>query len=163
MGEDALVVAGRSLAQSLLAYRGRRDVAIVAISAASLSIAQGVADVLNVPFDIFLVRAVRVPGHHIAIAGAVARGAYVPNGKTMRDRSISLMAFVDAAKAEEDAIVELEASYRSGRGPVALTGVTVILVDDGASSADDLVTAITALRRHWINEVLVVAPVERKR
>jgi predicted phosphoribosyltransferase len=157
------VDAGRSLAQSLLPYKARRDVIVVATTPASLSIAQGTAEVLEVPFDIFLVRAITVPGYEGVVAGAVARGAYVPHAKAVRDASISLIAFVDAAKAQEQRIERLEASYRTGPRPLTLTSATIILVDDGNSSPEDLLTAITALRRHGINEVLVVAPVERQR
>lgn len=155
------VTAGRLLAQSLLAYRNRRDAIIVAITPSSLPIAQGVAAALNVSFDIFLVRKITVPGYADVIAGAVARGAYVPSAKTMRDAGISLMAFVDAAKAAERDIEATEETYRDGRKAASLTGTSVILVDDGASSPDELLTAITAIRRHGITGIIVIAPVTR--
>ena len=142
--------AGLRLARSLLGYKGRRDVVIVATTPASLPIAEGVADVLRLPWDIFLVRTVA--------GGAVARGAYVPNAKALSAAGMSLIAFVEAANAEEQHIAELEASYRGDRSPARLTGTSVILVDDGASSVEDLVSAMTAIRRHGVNDIIVVSP-----
>lgn len=158
MANDALFAAGRTLARSLLEYQGRRDAVILAITSPALLIAQGASDVLNVPFDIFLVRKVTVADHDGVIAGAVARGAYVPSAKVMRETGFSLIAFVDAAKTEEQDIAAVEESYRDGARPVTLTGKTVILVDDGTSSPEDLLTAMTAIRRHGITGILVVAP-----
>ncbi len=141
---------GRRLAQSLLVYKGRRDAVIVATTPASFRVAEGVADVLRLPFDIFLVRTIA--------GGAVARGAYVPNTKALEAAGISLIAFVGAAKAEEQSIAELEASYRNGRTVARLTGNSIIVVDDGTSSPQDLLAAIVALRRHGINDIVVVTP-----
>ena len=151
---------GHRLAQSLLPYRARRDVVILSIAPQSFAIAEGVAEVLAVPFDIFLVHEIGVPDRENVIAGAVARGAYVPYGKALTSAGISLSAFVDAANIEEERIATLEMHYRGSRAALGLTGTTVILVDDGASSERELLTAMTAIRRHGINGIIVVAPRE---
>lgn len=147
--------AGRSLAQSFLEYQGRRDAVIVATTPGSFPIAEGVADVLRVPFDIFLVRTIS--------GGAVARGAYVPNAKALATEGISLIAFVAAATIEEQQIIESEAAYRGTRTPARLTGANILLVDDGASTPLELLTAITALRRHGIGDIIVVTPLAPSR
>ncbi len=151
---------GNLLAQSLLDYRARRDIVVLAIAPASFSIAQDVGKILGVPFDIFLVHEIGVPGREDMVAGAVARGAYIPYAKALASARISLSAFVDAAKLEEDTIAMLEAGYRSGRAPPSLAGTTVILVDGGTSSEADLLTAMTAIRRHGVNGIIAVAPRE---
>jgi predicted phosphoribosyltransferase len=150
MPDTLMREAGRRLAQALLRYKGRRDAVIVATTRESLPIAQGVADVLRVPFDIFLVRTIT--------GGAVARGAWVPNTKALAAAGMSLIGFVEAARAEEQRIVELEASYRGASAAARLTSANILLVDDGASSPEDLLSAITALRRHGVGEIIVVTP-----
>ncbi|MEZ0368290.1 MAG: phosphoribosyltransferase family protein, partial [Candidatus Sericytochromatia bacterium] len=48
--------AGRQLAQHLSAYRGRKDVLILALPRGGVPVAYEVAKALNVPLDVFLVR-----------------------------------------------------------------------------------------------------------
>lgn len=149
---------GSSVAQEFLAYRARRDVVVLGITPKAFAIASNVADVLKVPSDIFLVR--DIAANDESVVGSVARGAYVPNAKGLAAAGISLSAFVETANREEAAIVTLETEYRHGRPPVPLTGTTIILVDDGTSGERELLTAMTAIRRHGINGIIVVTPLE---
>lgn len=150
--------AGRNLAQALLAYKGRRDVVVIGLTDRSLRIAEAVAGALNLTYDIFLVRKISVPGHEDVIAGAVARGAYLPSSKALGVAGISLVSFVNAAKLAEEEITQLEATYRDGRRASTLAGTTILLVDEGTSSVEDLLTAVTALRRHGIADIVIVSP-----
>src|SRR5687767_6565590 len=66
--------AGRQLAERLLAYAKRPDVLVLALPRGGVPVAYEVAEALDVPLDIFLVRKLGVPGHEEFAMGAIASG-----------------------------------------------------------------------------------------
>src|SRR3954465_10930375 len=66
--------AGRQLAAALLAYANRPDVVVLGLPRGGVPIAAEVARALTVPFDVFLVRKLGVPGHDELAMGAIAAG-----------------------------------------------------------------------------------------
>ena len=67
-------VAGRALADALDAYRGRRDVVVLALPRGGVPVGYEVARALEAPLDVFLVRKLGVPGHRELAMGAIASG-----------------------------------------------------------------------------------------
>jgi putative phosphoribosyl transferase len=57
------IEAGRLLAKKLNAYANRPDVVVLALPRGGVPVAYQVAESLNVPLDVFLVRKLGVPGH----------------------------------------------------------------------------------------------------
>lgn len=155
--------AGRRLAQSLLTFKRRPDVVILATSPAGALVADGVAEVLEVPVDIFLMRKVGIPGYEGITMGTVARGAYLPDENVLRDAAISPSSFFEAAKVEEENLNRMEAFYRGGRPPSTLTGATAIVVDEAATSLPDVLTSISALHRHGVGDIVVAMPLATAR
>lgn len=154
--------AGRRVAQALLDFKGRRDVVVVAISPAGALVADGLAEVLELPIDIFLTRRVGIPGYEDVSMGTVSRGAYLPDQKALGSAAISLSSFVEAATIEEENVNRIEADYRGGRQASTLTGSTVIVVDEGATDAKDILTSTSALRRHGVGDIVVAIPLATK-
>src|SRR5438067_4467728 len=66
--------AGRLLAERLLAYANRADVLVLALPRGGVPVAFEVAQALNAPLDVFLVRKLGVPGHEELAMGAIATG-----------------------------------------------------------------------------------------
>src|SRR3954462_3617646 len=66
--------AGRQLARALAAYTGRPDVVVLALPRGGVPVAYEVAQALDAPLDIFLVRKLGVPGHKELAFGALATG-----------------------------------------------------------------------------------------
>src|SRR5882672_10903384 len=66
--------AGRELASRLAHYRGRSDVVVLALPRGGVPVAFEVAEALDAPLDIFLVRKLGVPGNEELAMGAVASG-----------------------------------------------------------------------------------------
>ena len=65
---------GRRLAGELSAYRGQREVLVLALPRGGVPVGYEVARFLGVPFDVFLVRKLGVPGHKELAMGAIASG-----------------------------------------------------------------------------------------
>src|SRR6266542_3560264 len=68
------VDAGRQLASRLSAYANRHDVVVLALPRGGVPVAFEVANALNAPLDVFLVRKLGVPGHPELAMGAIASG-----------------------------------------------------------------------------------------
>ena len=68
------VHAGRELARLLAPYAHRPDVIVLGLPRGGMPVAAEVARALGVPFDVFLVRKLGVPGHEELAFGAIAQG-----------------------------------------------------------------------------------------
>src|SRR5258708_32631533 len=66
--------AGKALAVNLRAYRGRRDVVVLALPRGGVPVAFEIAEALDAPLDIFVVRKLGMPGHPEFAMGAIASG-----------------------------------------------------------------------------------------
>src|SRR5438093_13655454 len=66
--------AGRQLAAKLGAHRGRQDVVVLALPRGGVPVAFEVAEALDAPLDIFVVRKLGMPGHPEFAMGAIASG-----------------------------------------------------------------------------------------
>src|SRR3981081_1511000 len=66
--------AGRLLAEELRQYAGRDDVVVFGLPRGGVPVAFEVAQALDAPLDVFLVRKLGVPGHEELAFGAIATG-----------------------------------------------------------------------------------------
>lgn len=150
--------AGRHLAQSLLTYRRRPEAIVLAVSRSGVLVADGIADALELPLDVFTIRKIGVPGFETIGMGFVGRSTYLPDQRALASSGISLALFTETAKAVQEQLDKLEAFYRNGRPAPAIAGRTVILVDDAVTDESQLAAAIEALHRHGVAEVILAIP-----
>src|SRR5947207_4423754 len=66
--------AGAELASKLRQYAGRSDVVVLALPRGGVPVAFEVAESLDAPLDIFVVRKLGMPGHPEYAMGAIASG-----------------------------------------------------------------------------------------
>src|SRR3954471_6561618 len=66
--------AGRQLASRLSGYRCRPDVVVLGLPRGGVPVAFELAQALDAPLDVFLVRKLGVPGHEEHALGAIATG-----------------------------------------------------------------------------------------
>src|SRR5215211_9253008 len=66
--------AGRLLAEKLSSYANRPDLIVLGLPRGGVPVAYEVAEALDAPLDVFLVRKLGVPGHEELAMGAVASG-----------------------------------------------------------------------------------------
>jgi putative phosphoribosyl transferase len=152
--------AGQFLAESLTGYANREDVVVLALPRGGVPVAAEVAERLNAPLDVFVVRKLGLPSHPELAMGAIASGgARVFNGEVVNALRIP-DEVIDAVSAEE--LIELqrrERAYRSGLPPLEVEGRTVIVVDDGVATGSTMLAAISALRQLNAARIVVAAPV----
>lgn len=152
--------AGVELASNLRKYADRNDVVVLALPRGGVPVAFEVAEALNAPLDVFLVRKLGLPGHPELAMGAIASGGIrvlnddVVNWYGVPDRAIEAVARDEQAELERR-----EREYRQGRPLVDLRGKTVILVDDGLATGSTMKAAVQAVRRLSPAQVIVAVPV----
>src|SRR3712207_5784999 len=93
--------AGRALAAKLARYAGGAGVLVLALPRGGVPVACEVAQALNAPLDLFLVRKLGVPGHEELAMGAIATGGVrVLNDEVVRGLRIP-QAAIDAVTGKE--------------------------------------------------------------
>ena len=154
------VEAGQLLAEHLTAYAGRDDVAVLALPRGGVPVAHEIARVLQVPFDVFVVRKLGVPGHEELAMGAIASGgARVINHDVVNALGIPMHLIDAVAQTEQVELDRRERLYRGTRSPVHLVNRTVILVDDGLATGSTMRAAVMAARQQEPARVVVAVPV----
>jgi predicted phosphoribosyltransferase len=152
--------AGRRLAAALVRYQHRTDVVVLALARGGVPVGFEVAEALNLPLDVFLVRKLGAPGHPEFAIGAIAAGGV----RVVSQESVAALGVtpdvIDQIAARER--VELErrdAVYHVGRPRIDVRGKTVIVIDDGLATGSTMEAAVRALRAQDAAFIVVAAPV----
>jgi putative phosphoribosyl transferase len=152
--------AGRELATRLETFRQSDRLIVVAIVLGGVPVAHEVANHLNAPLDLLIIRrlfAPQGPGSQIC---AVSVGGSLVIDDDLARRSVSPSTPVDYFMA--DALAELarrEQICRPGRPPIDLAGKKVLLVDCGIRTGSTMQAAIEALRTKGPARIVAAVPV----
>lgn len=152
--------AGRELAKCLATYSYRLNVIVLGIPRGGVPVAFEVAAQIHAPLDVFIVRNLGVPGREELAFGAIASsGIRYLDSKIVEAVRISDLEIERITSKEREELERRERAYRGTRGPLAVEGQTVILVDDGIATGSSIQVAITALRRMKPSQIVVATPV----
>lgn len=152
--------AGQQLAQALWHYAERSDVLVLALPRGGVPVAFEVAQELNAPLDVLVVRKLGVPGQEEMAMGAIAAsGVRFLNEDIVNRLQISQTDIDQVAAAEQQELEHREALYREDRPAFDLRNRTVIIVDDGLATGATMKAAVMALRQHHPAHVVVAVPV----
>ncbi|MFB3827699.1 MAG: phosphoribosyltransferase [Bryobacteraceae bacterium] len=152
--------AGRQLAARLGRYANRADVLVLALPRGGVPVAFEVAQALNAPLDVFLVRKLGVPGHEELAMGAIASGGVTfLNHDVLKSLHIPPKAVERVIARERGELARREQEYRGGTPAPDLRGRVAILVDDGLATGASMRAAIAAVRQQAPRAIVVAAPV----
>ncbi|HEY5705954.1 MAG TPA: phosphoribosyltransferase [Terrimicrobiaceae bacterium] len=152
--------AGRMLARMLRGYSRRADVLVLALPRGGVPVAFEVAESLDVPLDVFVVRKLGLPGDEELAMGAVASGKVrVLNDKVVRAFGISDHVVDEVTEREEIELRRREGVYRGNASAPEVFGKVILLVDDGIATGSTMRAAIAALRRQHPSRIVVAVPV----
>lgn len=152
--------AGKYLAGKLTRYANKEDVVVLALPRGGVPVAYEIAQKLNAPLDIFIVRKLGVPIHEELAMGAIASGGVrVLNEEVIRKLRITPEMIEAAAEEEERELNRRELEYRRDREPLEIEGKIVILVDDGLATGASMRAGVRALKQRNPARIIVAVPV----
>lgn len=151
-------IAGKVLAESLQTYHRRFDAIVFGLARGGVPVAYEVACALQLPFDVFLVRKIGMPGHEEFALGAVAADGVSFFNDGIDTTSLS-REVEQTIRAEKRELARRQRKYRGLRPFPKLEGTTVILVDDGMATGASMQAAVLAVKGQNAAHVVVAIPV----
>lgn len=151
--------AGRELAARLL-HLADRDCVVLGAPRGGVVIAAPIAEALEAPLDVVLVRKLPLP-----FARETAFGVLTEEGEAILDDSLVASVQLDPESIERtkeevaDVLRRQREMYRAIRPPEPLAGRTVVLVDDGLATGYTMLGAIRWARTQKPDQVVLAAPV----
>ncbi len=150
--------AGQTLADSLTAYRGDPGVVVLGLARGGVPVAAAVAREIGAELDVAIVRKLGVPGHEELALGAITRDRMVVNDDLVRSLRLPRDVVDTVVEREQVELVRRENAYRGGRSAAAMTGRTVILVDDGIATGASMRAVALDARGAGARRVVVAVP-----
>lgn len=152
--------AGERLARLLLGYRDDPGRLVLGIPRGGVPVASRVAEALDAPLDVIVVRKLGVPGSEELAMGAIASGGVrLLDREVVRELRIPAGAIEAVVARETVELARRERAFRGDRPPIDPAGRTVMLVDDGLATGSTMRAAVVAVRRRGPARVIVAVPV----
>lgn len=153
--------AGRQLAEALVKYKNRHPV-VLALPRGGVPVAAEVAERLEAPLDLVLVRKIGAPMQPELAMGAVVDGeqpVIVRNQDIVDLTGVSEETFDAICKEELEEIDRRRERYLGNRARSDVKGQVAIVVDDGIATGATTLAAIRALRNRGPKELILAVPV----
>jgi len=153
--------AGRALGKEVARHIGKRaDAIVLALPRGGVPVGHAVAQAIDAPLDVFIVRKLGVPGHEELAMGAIASGGVrVLNEDVLAQLPMPARVIDAVAQREQTELERRERAYRGNRPPLDVTNRTVIVVDDGLATGSTMRAAVQALKKMNPRAVIVAVPV----
>jgi putative phosphoribosyl transferase len=154
--------AARALAARLAEEHLPPPLVVLALPRGGVPIGAIIAQRLNAPLDLLLVRKVGAPWQReLAVAAVVdgERPEVVIDEETSAATGASRDYIDREAQVAWQEIERRRALYLRGRKPLPVAGATVIVVDDGIATGTTMRAALKALRRRGATRLVLAVPV----
>ncbi len=151
--------AGRALGDFMaLEYAGLDRSIVLAIPAGGVPVGIELSKRLGIPFDCLIIRKIQIPGNTEAGFGAVGGGEPILNQELIRRLGLNREQ-IDAqiSKTRQELTVR-DRLFRGNRPLPDISGMTVILSDDGLASGFTMLAAMETVRRKGAKKVVVAVP-----
>ncbi|MFM7037819.1 MAG: phosphoribosyltransferase [Planctomycetaceae bacterium] len=150
------IEAGQRLAERIRSLGVNGFTTVLGLPRGGVPVAAEVARLLDVPFDVLVVRKLGHPANPELAMGAVAEDGVRVINQDLAGDSEKLQASVHAASLEVRRRVR---RFRGGRALPPLNGRTVILVDDELATGASMQAAVSAVRQKHPARIVVAIPV----
>ncbi|MBN1205391.1 MAG: phosphoribosyltransferase [Myxococcaceae bacterium] len=151
--------AGRQLASRLLKYKAEAPI-VLGLPRGGVPVAYEVAQALEAPLDVWVVRKVGAPGFQEFGLGAVAEGGIVYlNPESLEEVGASSGEVREIVLKKSAEVAERVQRFRGGRPSPPIEGRTVIIVDDGIATGGTVRAALQSLRMGRPGKLVLAVPV----
>lgn len=144
------------LADELRRYKSQHPL-VLGVPRGGVPMAKIVADALGCGFDLVLVHKLRTPGQPDLAMGAVDEAGQV--FRFGAKSAVSSDLYADEVAEQVAEIRRRRKVYSAARAPIAASGCTAIIVDDGLVTGASMVAAIRSVRGHRPLRVVAAVPV----
>ncbi|MGW2702159.1 phosphoribosyltransferase family protein [Streptomyces sp. NPDC001340] len=153
------IEAGRLLGARLEYLRGQ-DVVVLGLPRGGVPVGAAVAEALDAPLDVCLVRKLGVPDQPELGMGAIGEGGVrVINEEVLRLTGVSEAALDRVERHEREVLAQRAARYRGDRTPAAVAGRTAVVVDDGVATGSTARAACQIARARGAARIVLAVPV----
>lgn len=135
---------------------------VLALPRGGVPVGYEIAEALEAPLDIVLVRKLGAPGFEELAIGAVAEGApleKVIEAEIVADLGVPPDYLDQAIELQTREIERRRMAYRGGRAAIDVRGRTVIVVDDGIATGATIRAALRSVRRRNPARLVMAVPV----
>jgi putative phosphoribosyl transferase len=156
--------AGRQLAQRLLPLKDDHPegVVVLGLPRGGVVVAARIAEAIEAPLDVLVVRKLGAPGQPELAIGAVTDGnrpQKVLNDRVIRTLGVGRDYLDHEIERQLDEVRRRQALYRGGRPGESLEGRWAIVVDDGIATGATVRAGIQALRNSNVAGIVLAVPV----
>jgi len=154
--------AGRALGQRLRALHLRSPLIVLALPRGGVPVGAAVAQALQAPLDLLLVRKIGAPWQRELALAAVVEGdpPDIVIDEEVRRGMGTYTEYIEAqAQVQLREIARQRQAYLSGRPAASVEGSTVVVVDDGIATGTTMRAALKALRRRRPAALVLAVPV----
>ncbi|WP_344579770.1 phosphoribosyltransferase family protein [Streptomyces lunalinharesii] len=151
--------AGRQLSEALR-HLAKDDPVVLGLPRGGVPVAYQVAQALDAPLDVIVVRKLGVPYQPELGFGAIGEGGVRVLSEDIIRRGRVGPADVDAVQRTEEAELARQAGrFRAGRRRLPLDGRTAIVIDDGIATGATAAAACRVVRAQGAARVVLAVPV----
>ncbi len=152
--------AGIKLAAKLEQYRAKPQTVVMGLARGGVVVAHAVANVLNLPVDVIVIRKVGAPDQEELAIGAVdEEGNGIFNQGIIRSLNIDLSYIQNEVEKQKKVAQERAVRYRKGKKKIDIEGQTIIVVDDGIATGASVRAALHGLKKKGAGKIVLAIPV----
>lgn len=153
--------AGRQLATALAGYKDERPV-VLGLPRGGVAVAATIAEALDAPLGLILVRKIGAPTRRELALGAVVDGkdpCVVRNDDVIQALGVTEATFDAICRRELTEIERRRRRYEGGATRIDVTARVVIVADDGIATGATMRAALRATRLRRPKKLVLAAPV----
>jgi putative phosphoribosyl transferase len=135
-------------------------IVVLGLPRGGVPVAAAVAEALQAPLDVIVVRKLGVPSQPELAMGAIGEnGMRVLNGEVLTVTGVRESEVAEVERRERAELERRAALYRANRPPIDLAGKTAVIVDDGIATGSTAAAAAQIARQAGAQRVIIATPV----
>lgn len=153
------IEAGRILAEALQQHREQKNTLVLGIPRGGVVVAWEVAQQLELPVDVIVIKKIGFPGQEEFAVGAVGLDDYILNEDLMKRYDIPEQYIHDQVRLKQHEARQRHALLRGGKPSVSVQDKTILLIDDGLATGTTMTMAVRMVAKQYPRRVIVAIPV----